>query len=76
MNRPPEIIPAQFTVSEWADGTPFLSLQEDGPETNTVLNNKNLLAIHLERGTTIADAQELARFMNRHITKIGLTFLP
>jgi hypothetical protein len=72
----PELTPGRFRVSEWADGSPYLSLLEGAPRTNTVLNDRHQLAIHLKDGTTMQEAEELVRHMNKYVTQLGITFLP
>jgi len=71
-----ELTPGRVRVSEWADGSPYLSLAEDGPTTNTVLNHNHQLAIHLKDGTSMAEAEALANYMNKYVKQLGITFLP
>ena len=65
----------RFKVSEWEDGTPFLSPVETGASRNRLLNDKFLLAIHLKDGTTLEQAEEIVRHLNSYIAKIGITIL-
>jgi hypothetical protein len=71
-----EVMDVRFKVYEWGDGKPYLAPLEGGPETNSVLNDKNLFSIHLKASTTLEEARELVWHLNRFATKLGLTFIP
>jgi hypothetical protein len=70
-----EVADVRFKVCERGDGTPYLCPLEGGPKTNSVLNDKNLLSLHLRPGVTFDQAQKFARLLNEHVNKIGITFV-
>jgi hypothetical protein len=74
MSKKSEFADVRFRVSEFGDGEPYLSTQENGPNTNSILNGTTSFLMTLQKGTTIAEAEKLADHLNQHVAKISLQF--
>jgi hypothetical protein len=74
MANKPEFADVRFRVTEFADGTPYLSTQENGPDTNTVLNSHTNFIMLLKKGITMNDAEALKEHLNKHVSQISLQF--
>jgi hypothetical protein len=74
MSEKAEFAKVQFKVCEYGDGTPFLCTLENGPRTNTILNDTTSVTIQLKSGATFEDAEIVARYLNANIETIGIQF--
>jgi hypothetical protein len=60
-----------FKVSEYGDGSCWISTE---PRDRDIPALKHaLLGFQLRPGTTIKQAEEIAKFMNEHTTEVSLT---
>jgi hypothetical protein len=60
-----------FTVKEFGDGTPWIAAEP--LQENIAGLGKKLLGFDLNQGTTLEQAQEIARYMKDHIAWVNLT---
>jgi hypothetical protein len=74
MSQKKETADVQFKVCEFGDRTPYLCTLENGPRTNTVLNDTTSFTLELRDGTSFDEAWAIANYLNDHVTKIGLQF--
>jgi hypothetical protein len=74
MSKKSEFADVRFKVSEFGDGEPYLSTQENGPNTNATLNGTTAFLMTLQKGTTITEAESLADHLNKHVAQISLQF--
>lgn len=61
----------RFTVKEFGDGTPWIMLEPDGQDLACL--GDGFLGLDLKPGHTLDDAQEVASFLNKHITTMAYT---
>jgi hypothetical protein len=61
-----------YEVKEYADGQPWIMGEPlEGPDLP--IPGQWFLGFDLTEGTTLEQAEEVAAFMNRHLTAISLT---
>ncbi len=63
-----------FAVKECGDGTHFIGFELRSSPDLAVLGN-GILSLHLARGTTYAQAEELADLLNRRVDSVAFTDL-
>lgn len=62
----------RFTVKEFESGTPWLMLEPmRGPDLP--LPKNAFLGLDLKEGTTLEEAQEIARYLNRQVRSVSMT---
>lgn len=57
----------RFKVSEFGDGVLFISTLENGPASNSVLNDTTSFLMTLKQGATMPDAQKLVEHLNQMV---------
>lgn len=62
----------RFTVKEHGDGTPWIMLEPLHGDLSCLVSG--FLGLDLAPGTDIRKAQEIAEFLNRHITTVSYTW--
>lgn len=67
-----EFADVRFRVSEFGGGEPFISTLENGPGTNSVLNDKNNFIMILNDGTTTEEEKRLVKHLNAHVKQISI----
>ena len=60
-----------FRVSEYADGTPWISLEPRNGGLN--ICKGGMLGFDLPEGTGFRQAQEIARYLQQHLGDLGYT---
>lgn len=69
----------KFTVKEGepsksgADDAPTWLMCEPMTRELSAVGNRGFLSLRLREGTTVAQAQEIARYLQQHVTGIGHT---
>jgi hypothetical protein len=72
MSRLSEFADVRFRVSEFAQGEPFISTEENGPHNNTILDSKTGFLMILNKGTTLSECERLVDHLNKHVKQISL----
>ncbi|HZU30079.1 MAG TPA: hypothetical protein VFB79_03130 [Candidatus Angelobacter sp.] len=62
----------RFRVKEFGDGTPFITA-EPQHITTTLVGNEAFMSFELNRGTTLAEAERIAEYLNNHISMVTYT---
>ena len=75
MSAKNEFADVQFKACQYEDGTPYIGTHENGPKTNSVLNEKLSLSLQLKKGTSYEEAQTIVDYLNDHITRVAATIL-
>jgi hypothetical protein len=75
MSAKNEFADVRFKAGDFEDGTTYIDTLENGPATNSVLNGKLSLSFRLKMGTSFEKAEEIANYLNEHITRIAATIL-
>ena len=60
-----------FTIKEFAEGTPWIMAEPLNGGIN--LPNDGFLGFDLPKGTSMAKAKEIAKFLNDNLEQISLT---
>jgi hypothetical protein len=68
-----EHAPVSFRVCEDAEGKPFIGTRENGPKTNSILNEHANLFLSLVEGKDIHEAERIVAFLNDNISAVSLT---
>ena len=68
-----ERAPISFRVCEDAEGNPYIGTRENGPNTNSILNERTSLYFGLFKGTDMEEAEKIVAFLNANISSVGLT---
>lgn len=61
-----------FTVKEYADGTPWIALEQLS-ENSVPLPDEAFLGFDLPKGTSYEKAKEIARYMRKNLDKLTMT---
>ncbi|WP_109485444.1 hypothetical protein [Occallatibacter savannae] len=72
MTKFSEFADVRFSAAEFAEGEPFITTLENGPKTNTILDDKTDFLLILKAGTTPHQAERLVHELNAHVKQIGL----
>jgi hypothetical protein len=70
-----EFADVRFKACEYEDGTPYIGTDENGPKTNSVLNEKFSLSLQLKEGTSHEEARTIVNYLNQHVTRVAATIL-
>jgi hypothetical protein len=70
MSAKNEFADVHFKACEYEDGTPYIGTDENGPETNSVLNEKLSLSLQLKKGTSLEEARTIVNYLNQHIIRM------
>jgi hypothetical protein len=62
----------RFRVKEFGDGTPFITA-EPQRVTTTLIGNEAFLSFELNKGTTYAQAEKIAEYLNDNINLVTFT---
>ncbi len=61
----------KFTVKEFADGTPYLAAEP--LQSKMTLLDEAQMFLQLQPGTDIEEAHKMAKYLNQHISTVGIT---
>lgn len=61
----------KFTVKEFADGTPYLAAEP--MRSAMTLFDEAQMFFQLRPGTDIEEAHRIAKYLNQHISTVGIT---
>jgi hypothetical protein len=65
----------RFKANEFGDGKTFyLGTLENGPRTNSILNETTELTLLFKKGISFPEAQAVASYLNERLEKVGLRF--
>jgi hypothetical protein len=67
-----EFANVRFKVAESEGRLPYITTLENGPTTNTILNDKTSFLMTLKKGISFEVAQELVEHMNQYIQQISI----
>lgn len=67
-----EFADVRFSTAEFSEGEPFITTLENGPKTNTILDDKTNFLLILKEGTTPHEAERLVHELNAHVKQISL----
>ena len=68
-----EFADVKFKVCQYDDGTPYIGTLENGPKTNSVLNERLSLSLQLKKDTSFEKARTIVSYLNQHITRVAAT---
>ena len=67
-----EFADARFKVAEFSGGVPYINTLENGPKSNTILNDTTSFLMTLKKGTTMEDAERLVEQLNQFVEQISI----
>ena len=59
-------------MQEFDGGVPYIGTLENGPASNTILNDKTSFMMTLMKGTTMGEAQKLVEHLNQVVEQISI----
>jgi acyl-coenzyme A thioesterase PaaI-like protein len=72
MTAKSEFADVRFRVQEFEGGVPYIGTLENGPTSNTTLNDTTSFLMTLKKGTTTGEAQELVEHLNQVVEQISI----
>ena len=67
-----EFADVRFKVQEFDGGVPYIGTLENGPASNTILNDTTSFLMTLKKGTTMGEAQKLVEHLNQVVEQISI----
>jgi hypothetical protein len=67
-----EFADGTFKLREWPDGSPYIGTLENGPKTNSILNETTSFLMTLQEGTTMDEAGRLVDHLNQLVKQISI----
>jgi hypothetical protein len=67
-----EFADVRFNVQEFDGGVPYIGTLENGPASNTTLNDTTSFLMTLKKDTTMGDAQKLVEHLNQVVEQISI----
>lgn len=74
MSEKTEFADVRFKANEFGDGTFYLGTLENGPKTNSILNDTTDITLLFKKGISFHEAQAVASYLNERVERVGLRF--